>query len=292
VWAASADGATMIAPSFGNLCWIAADTTVQCIGSGNSGRLGNGTFSESIVPVHALMPDGTTPISGVLELDQQAGHACARTADHLYCWGNNHYDQLGQAGPHQTCLATPTMYDCANVAVEVTSVTASTIIDIQLGDTYSCVLHSTGHVQCWGGGQSGSLGTGDVNSTVTPVEPMGLTSVDELRVVDGNVCALRHDGQVLCWGPADVGQIGDGLTNHAAVNCVSSDGAPFDCQLTPTLVTGMTGVAHIGVGEGHACALKTNGEVWCWGQRLRYQVGDTMRPTPTYSPVRVIALGS
>jgi len=288
---AVADGATQIALSYGNLCWIAADTTVQCLGAGSSGRLGNGAFSDTTTP-SPVMLSGGTPLMGALEIDQQNGHACARTADHLYCWGNNQFDQIGSAGPHQTCIATPTMYDCSNVAVEVTGVTAATIIDIQLGDSFSCVLHSTGHVQCWGGGQGGGLGNGDLHSTALPVEPTGLSNVAELRVVDGDACALLHDGSVMCWGAGNQGQIGDGQMSHAATPCVDGNGAPYDCQLTPTMVPSLSGVAHIGLGEGHACALLTSGEVWCWGASLRYQLGDQMRPTPQYAPVRVTALGS
>jgi alpha-tubulin suppressor-like RCC1 family protein len=287
---AIADHAVQLAPSFSNLCWIAQDTTVQCIGAGSGGRLGNGSFSDTTTPVNVLMPDGTTNMTGVLELDQSSGHACARTADHLYCWGNNHYAQLGvDATGHSTCGAAPNTYDCSNIPIEVTGVTASTITDIQLGGDFACVLHSTGHVQCWGGGQTGGLGTGDIHETTAPVEPMGLTAVTELRVVDGNACAVQG-GSVLCWGPADVGQIGDGSMAHASTPCINSDGNPYDCQLTPTAVMGMTGVSHIAVGEGHSCALKTNGEVWCWGMSLRYQLGDQMRPDPQFAPVRVTAL--
>jgi hypothetical protein len=119
---------------------------------------------------------------------------------------------------------------------------------------------------------------------------MGLTNVDELRVVEGGACALRHDGSVWCWGPANLGQVGDGATSHGSVPCVDSDGAPYDCQLTPVQVMGITGATHIGVGEAHACAITTGNEVYCWGQSLRYQLGDAMRPDPALAPVRVIAL--
>lgn len=287
-----ADGAVSVGTSFANVCWVTADGHVMCIGAAGSGRLGDGTFNDAASPVTVLMPDGTTPMTGALEVDTQSGHACARTADHLYCWGNNHFGQLAAAPGHQTCGSPPNQYDCSNVPLEVTSVDATTIVDIQLGDTFSCVLHSTGHVQCWGGGQTGGLGTGDIETTIVPVEPSGLTNVDELRVVDGNVCALTHDGLVWCWGPGNVGQIGDGAMAHSTVNCVDSLGAPYDCQLTPSQVMGVTGATHIGVGEGHACALTSSGQVWCWGDRLRYQLGDQMRPVPSYSPVLVTALGT
>lgn len=286
-----ADGATDLATSFSNVCWIAADTMVHCVGGGSSGRLGNAMFDDEATPQTALLPDGVTPITGALEVDTASGHTCARTASHLYCWGNNQNRQVGAPPPHQTCLSGVTPYDCSSIAVEVTGVTASTITSLQLGDNFTCVLHSTGHVQCWGGGQSGGLGTGDINATPDPVEPVGLTNVQELRVVDGNACALRQDGSVWCWGPGNVGQIGDGRMSHTTTPCIDSSGAPYDCQLTPVQLTSLSGVAHIGLGEGHACALTTTGEVWCWGESLRYQLGDAMRPMPQFTPVRATALG-
>jgi alpha-tubulin suppressor-like RCC1 family protein len=285
-----ADGTADLAMSYGNVCWIAPDTSVRCLGSGGSGRLGNGTFMDTATPVTALGPDGTTPLMGVLEIDTSSGHTCARTADHLYCWGNNHYLQLGAPPTHMTCIATPTMYDCTNIAIEVTGVDATTIVDLELGDTFTCVRHSTGHVQCWGGGQSGGLGTGDINTTSDPVEPAGLSNVDELSVVDGNACALLHDGTVSCWGPANLGQVGDGSMVHAATPCVDGSGNPYDCQLTPTQVMGLSGVEHISLGAGHACALTTTDEVWCWGYSLRYQLGDMMRAMPAFAPVRATAI--
>lgn len=288
---AIADGATDLGTSFGNLCWVAADTTVHCIGSGRSGVLGNGAFDDEAMPVTVLSPDGTGMLTGVLEVETASGHTCARTASTLYCWGNNHYGQIGAPPPHQTCIAAPTMYDCAYQPVEVTGVDATHVVDIQLGDSFSCVLLDTGHVQCWGGGQSGGLGTGDINATPDPVEPMGLDSVDELRVVEGGACALRHDGTVWCWGPANLGQVGDGSMVHASTPCIDGSGAPYDCQLTPVQVMGVTGATHIGMGEAHACAIIGTNEVRCWGQSLRYQLGDEMRPDPQFSPVVVTALG-
>lgn len=286
-----ADGATGLATTFSNLCWVAADTTVQCIGSGGSGRLGDGTFNDTSMPTTVVLSDGTTQLTGVLEVETSGGHSCARTATHLYCWGNNQNRQLGSAPPHQTCMSGLTPYDCTNTAIEVTGVDATTVTDIELGGPFSCVLHSTGHVECWGGGQTGGLGTGLLNATITPVEPTGLTNVDELRVVGGNACALRHDGTVWCWGPANLGQIGDGSMVHDPTPCVDDSGAPYDCQLTPVQVMGLTGVEHIGLGGDHACALTTTDEVWCWGESLRYQLGNMMRPDPVFAPVRATALG-
>jgi alpha-tubulin suppressor-like RCC1 family protein len=77
-------------------------------------------------------------------------------------------------------------------------------------------------------------------------------------------CALKHDGTVWCWGNNAWGRLGDGTTNNS---------------LVPTQVQGgLTGVVDISTGWAVACALKSDGTVWCWGHHgwtaTYSQVGD------------------
>lgn len=289
---AVADGAIDLATSFSNLCWVNADHTAECVGAGGSGRLGNGAFDDAPTPVTVLQPDGMAPLAGVVDIETSGGHTCALTDTALYCWGNNHYGQIGSGPTHQSCFSAPTTYDCSYLPVEVTGIDVAHVVDLQLGSETTCVLLDDGHVQCFGSSQAGTLGNDSMLPSADPVEPMGLTNVTELRVVDGNACALRQDGTVWCWGPGNVGQIGDGQRAHSSTLCIDGDGAPYDCAVVPTQVMGLTGATHISVGEGHVCAVVGTSEVWCWGDSLRYQLGDGMRTTPAFAPVRVIALGN
>jgi alpha-tubulin suppressor-like RCC1 family protein len=68
-------------------------------------------------------------------------------------------------------------------------------------------------------------------------------------------------GSVQCWGKNTRGQLGNG--SGALVST------------TPTTVQGLaSNVAAISAGSFHACALGRDGEVKCWGQNTRGQLGD------------------
>lgn len=87
---------------------------------------------------------------------------------------------------------------------------------------------------------------------------------------DGHACLLRSDGTVRCWGANDFGQLGDG-TRTARPEPVEVVGAPPD-------------VAQIDAQGNDTCALTAAGEVWCWGQNHRGQLGDgtlEVRDRPT-----------
>jgi len=59
----------------------------------------------------------------------------------------------------------------------------------------------------------------------------------------------------------------------------STDGAPLDAQRDAMLDAGPTGtpldhVTAIATGHAHACALRDDGSVWCWGDNRSGQLGD------------------
>jgi len=146
-----------------------------------------------------------------------------------------------------------------------------------------CALMSDSSLKCWGYNGHGQAGVGtntesgaEFSSPVaypTTVIGSGLINVSfSPDVSAGHVCALKTDGTVWCWGYNGYGQLGEGDTTSRA---------------TPTLVSALGGVKYIeaaGSGSyGYTCALKTNGEVWCWGINVYGQLGDgtaTQRTSP------------
>ncbi len=82
--------------------------------------------------------------------------------------------------------------------------------------------------------------------------------------------ALLQDGTVKAWGHNSYGQVGDGT---------------YFVHSNPVTVSGLTGVQSVASGSAayHACALRSNGQVACWGMNTSGQVGDgtlTNRATP------------
>jgi alpha-tubulin suppressor-like RCC1 family protein len=96
-------------------CARLSDATIKCWGSNLYGRLGNGTVTDSLVPVPVT---GINTATTVKAGDQ---HTCARLSDGtIKCWGYNAYGQLGVA-------SAPTGYP-----VTVTGITTASAIFIWL----------------------------------------------------------------------------------------------------------------------------------------------------------------
>jgi hypothetical protein len=79
----------------------------------------------------------------------------------------------------------------------------------------------------------------------------------------------------MCWGNNSNGQLGDGTTT--------------DCWAPVEVVGLSSGVAAISAGSGHTCALKSSGEVNCWGNNFWGQLGNGTNYESWY-PMGVIGL--
>lgn len=174
--------ATLVHVSEGDFaCAVLADQTARCWGFNSYGRLGDGTTTNSKVPVTV------SGLSGVAELALGSNFACARlTGGGVRCWGNA--GSLGDGSSTQS-----------PVPVAVTGITNA--VSITAGQIVTCAALATGEVKCWGYGNYGALGDG--TSGVNQTSPVTVTGInDAVRVVAGrnHVCALRGDQTVWCWG--------------------------------------------------------------------------------------------
>ncbi|MFU8805303.1 MAG: RCC1 repeat-containing protein, partial [Bradymonadaceae bacterium] len=86
-------------------CAVLIGETARCWGDNVIGQLGDGTYDESTVPVDVVSYSPAVPGSAY-EVEFEPGddakisggfmHTCAHLADGAaYCWGDNHYGQLG-----------------------------------------------------------------------------------------------------------------------------------------------------------------------------------------------------
>jgi alpha-tubulin suppressor-like RCC1 family protein len=140
---------------------------------------------------------------------------------------------------------------------------------------------SDGSVRCWGQNSEGQIGSGSVGpfAVADATRVVGLGGVREVDAGLQTTCAVANDLNAYCWGSDSFGLLGDG-----AVGLPSATG-------TPQQVPGISEVRAIGVGERHACAVNTGGQVLCWGDDQNGQLGDGTVGSPSVRPAPAPVLG-
>jgi alpha-tubulin suppressor-like RCC1 family protein len=106
-----------------------------------------------------------------------------------------------------------------------------------------CAIKDDATLWCW---QSAWAATGP-----TPTQFDGATDWAFVDALGSHACAIKTDGTLWCWGRNSDGEIG-----------VPSVDPSTD---TPVQVTTDTDWATVAVAQDATCAIKTNGDLWCWG---------------------------
>lgn len=147
------------------------------------------------------------------------------------------------------------------------------------GISRTCVLLSGGGLWCFGSGQAGALGTGDVANRGDAPNQLGdnlpEVSLGVNRTVisadagDSFTCCLLDNGTVKCFGWGNLGRLGIGDQLDRG------DGPGEMGDLLPPVNLGATAVAvKLGVGWHHTCAILNDGSIKCWGENYKGQLGQ------------------
>jgi alpha-tubulin suppressor-like RCC1 family protein len=123
---------------------------------------------------------------------------------------------------------------------------------VSAGGGFTCAVTTAGSVKCWGMNDSGQLGDGTTTYRTTPTDTLRLSGgIKSISTGRDHACALTETDAVKCWGANRSGQLGNGTTAD---------------QTVPVDVVGLDGgIAAIAAGDGHTCALTTDGKIKCWG---------------------------
>lgn len=295
-------------------CVLTDAGAVRCWGNNQFGQLGDGTTEHRYLPVTVAGLDG-----GVVSVASGFRHSCAvTTGGGVKCWGKNLLGQLGDGSTSNR--STP---------VAVVGL-GSGVASVHTGGDHSCALGADGTLRCWGYNGYGQLGTGNTSNQPTPVlVPVGNGNT-AIATGYSNTCALSSAGAVRCWGvydracnsfgcsfaahlsPTSVAGLASGVTAIAAgefFNCAITTGGAVACwgdnydgqlgnlgttdpdPFTLFAIDGLgSGVLDVSAGDDHACALRTDGSVRCWGRNGQGQLGDGSS-TDRFPPVPVAGLG-
>jgi alpha-tubulin suppressor-like RCC1 family protein len=164
---------------------------------------------------------------------------------------------------------------------------------VAAGGSHTCGLRWDGTLWCWGWGLYGQRGDGSLDQSLnTPAavkaDDGGAPWSDWITVTAGayHTCGIRENGTLWCWGYGEYGQRGDASTtaNRATPVRVLGTGGSAAWSDWSAVAAGSTN-------DHMTCGRRTNGTLWCWGQRGIYgNLGDGSTTSQVVSsPVQVIA---
>ena len=235
-------------------CGVTTTGAAYCWGSGEAGRLGNGSTLSSSTPV---------PISGALtfasvSVGGETSHSCGLTADgDAYCWGGNPHGELGNGTRTSSTVPVP-----VSGGLRFGSLSA--------GGRQTCGVTTDGIAYCWGWNIFGALGTGETADSDTPAPVAGGLTFASLSAGSVHGCGVTTDGAAYCWGWNEDGSLGDGSTINRTAPVAVSGGLTFAS-------------VSLGAVAGHTCGITTTG-AYCWGSNGDGQLGDgtsATRKVPT-----------
>jgi alpha-tubulin suppressor-like RCC1 family protein len=163
--------------------------------------------------------------------------------------------------------------------VGASAATPADAVGLAVGGGDSCVLRSSGHVDCWGWNQYSQLGNGTQASSGTPVEVQGVSAGVQLAAGGDDSCVVLPTGHIDCWGWNGFGQLGDGTEENGL-----EPGSP------PVEVEGVSDATQVAVGD-HSCAVLSTGHVKCWGEGAYGQLGDG-KERRSLVPVEVLGISN
>lgn len=198
--------------------------------------------------------------NGLCAMDVDGAVRCARDGS-----------DVAPGAPYATCRLEPTA---------VTP--ASTWVDVAAGATHTCAARSDGRIACWGASDTAdnvAVGVPLDERTAAIVTDNGadLMYGDKLSSGEGYTCQVAS-GTVQCWGENDAAGAYSGIPGRVST------------------IEGLTGVVDVSAGGSHACALRGNGEVWCWGSNRSQQISSdssllTTPPVLTFEGASAVSAG-
>ena len=197
-------------------------------------------------------------------------HSCGvRINGSLECWGNlfRYLDPLSVQHDEQI----PT--DSHDDPFDIVTLPDGDFDTVSSGEANNCGVQTDGMVQCWP-----SFWYVDHELSQPPVTALRRQEVPPVPFVSVSVgsnhaCGLRPNGRVICWGDQIerryvVGRAVRGSPVRATEEAPTRGLAPSPLPAAPR--PGSVGFTAVSAGDLHACGLRPDGSVDCWGWNSAY----------------------
>jgi alpha-tubulin suppressor-like RCC1 family protein len=193
---------------------LCADGTLTAWGYNEEGELGDGTTSNSTVPVAV---DTTGVLAGKQIASVTAGqyHTLALCTDGtLVAWG---YNNRGQLGNNSTITSkVPVVIGTFGI------LSGKTVVATRASGAHSLALCSDGTLAAWGWNNKGQLGRTGITQSLLPlpIDTSGVsavTGIAQIAVGGSHGVVLGADGTMAAWGDNAYGQLGNNSTTTSFV---------------------------------------------------------------------------
>jgi alpha-tubulin suppressor-like RCC1 family protein len=243
-----------------NSCAVTTTGDVYCWGLGTFNGTGAVT-TDAVVPAKVVTGeqlDVSGYLTAVNNISLGYNFACATTTlQDVYCWGNGGNGRLGTGNSSSSNSPQKVL------GGEQGGPYLSNIVDLNVGRATGCAVTATGELYCWGDRRGAGINT--TGNQLTPARTLSgaqgggayLSDVKKVEVGWNISCALTNAGNVFCWGNGTTSSLGHGILEQI---------------LTPVKVLGgeqggvnLENISELSYGFGHACAISTTNELYCWG---------------------------
>ena len=278
------------------------DEKIQCWGEENGGELGDGgsSSSSSSTPVEVDITGLGTPID--VSVSEIGNTSCALFKKDLAysfrCWGSDEVGAIGDdASYNNETSPSSNVTTLTHGFVEPTAPSSSLdvanydIAEVSGGNAFYCARSYQGLVKCWGNNGYGRLGIGNTNGVGDNLNEMGDNQAftdlgtnlfaTDITTGDNFACAVLNNTQVKCWGYGSNGQLGIGTTTYAYGDAANEMGDNLPYVRSPSSSTPLSGIVKVDAGHRAACALSSDGQVYCWGYNDNYLVKATTSSSST-----------
>lgn len=258
-----------VSTGYYHACALDARGRAWCWGGNGMGQVGNARRPPDPGASGGERVAAPERVAGSVAFEEiSAGemHTCALTRHgEAYCWGYGQSGELGRDTVMTYCSgAMPHPNTTCSVDRPVRVHTPVRFKRISAGMRLTCGLSTDDAVWCWGSNYRCALGTCGTPDSPIPVRIALPSPAVQVDAGYWSACAITIDRRAWCWGNNVTGQLGSLVTSPAGVCFMGGM-----CTPTPSEVGGGFRWRSISAGESHACGVRLDGEVFCWGANSR-----------------------
>ena len=251
------------------VCALDDNGKVYIWGENNYGQLGNGTTTNSSVPICISDTENSVLKGKNIKNISANGYTVCAIDDNgkVYTWGENERGQLGNGTKNDSSVPI-CISDTENSVLK-----GKNIKNISVNGNTVCALDDNGKVYIWGENNYGQLGNGTTTNSSVPIcisdTENSVLKGKNIKNISANgytVCAIDDNGKVYTWGENNYGQLGNGTTTNSSMPiCIS------DVQNNALNNATITKIITMSV---DIYAIDDNGKLYAWGENDYGQLGN------------------